>query len=97
MRDSTERPETVTIGTNELVGTNPLGLIPFFDKLKNDKWKDSAIPALWDGNTSVRIITRLIELYAVDYSVKASLNALKNRKMTPEFATFSESNQSIGL
>ena len=28
LRDSTERPETVDIGTNELVGTNPKNLVP---------------------------------------------------------------------
>ena len=33
LRDSTERPETVSIGTNELIGTDPTKLKPAFDKL----------------------------------------------------------------
>jgi len=33
LRDSTERPETVTIGTNELLGTDPDALEPAMDKL----------------------------------------------------------------
>jgi UDP-N-acetylglucosamine 2-epimerase (non-hydrolysing) len=33
MRDNTERPETCTIGTNELIGTNPKNLIPALKKV----------------------------------------------------------------
>ena len=32
LRDNTERPETITIGTNELVGTNPDNVAPFMEK-----------------------------------------------------------------
>lgn len=63
LRNSTERPETVTLGSNELAGTNPRNLIPYLQKLKNNEWKKSSIPPLWDGETSVRIIKKLIELY----------------------------------
>ena len=34
LRDSTERPETVTIGTNELLGTDPKRIKPAIEKLK---------------------------------------------------------------
>ena len=44
LRDNTERPETVTIGTNELVGTNPSALAPFLDKLFEGHWKKGAVP-----------------------------------------------------
>lgn len=63
LRNSTERPETVTLGSNELAGTNPKNLIPYLKKIKNNEWKKSSIPPLWDGKTSVRIIKKLIELY----------------------------------
>ncbi len=33
LRDTTERPETVTIGTNELIGTDPARLAPALDRL----------------------------------------------------------------
>lgn len=56
LRDSTERPETVTIGTNEMVGTNPENIIPFLQKLTTGKWKQGNIPEFWDGNTAERII-----------------------------------------
>jgi len=63
LRNNTERPETVEIGTNELIGTDPLNLPPAFNKLFNENWKKGDIPPLWDGNTGIRIIQKLNELY----------------------------------
>ena len=56
LRDNTERPETVEIGTNELVGSDPKNLIPFFKTLFKNKWKKGTIPKFWDGNASKRIV-----------------------------------------
>ena len=56
MRDSTERPETIDIGTNELIGTNPRDLGIALEKLLSGNWKKGNIPQLWDGKTSDRII-----------------------------------------
>lgn len=55
MRDSTERPETVTMGTNELIGTDPARLKPALDILFAGEWKQGVIPEKWDGKTGVRI------------------------------------------
>ena len=62
MRDNTERPETCTVGTNELIGTNPDAIKPALDKLFAGEWKKGAIPELWDGHTAGRIIEILAEL-----------------------------------
>ncbi|SDW86037.1 UDP-N-acetylglucosamine 2-epimerase (non-hydrolysing) [Lutibacter oricola] len=62
LRDNTERPETVTLGTNELIGTNPKSIKQALDKLFNNKWKKGSIPELWDGLTSKRIIDVLLKL-----------------------------------
>jgi len=59
LRDNTERPETITLGTNELLGTNPKEVAPAMEKLFSGKWKKGSIPELWDGNTSSRIIKHL--------------------------------------
>lgn len=56
LRDSTERPETITIGTNELLGTNPDAIAPTMKKLLSCQWKKGGIPPLWDGHTAERII-----------------------------------------
>jgi len=63
LRDNTERPETVTIGTNELVGTNPANIRPALQKLFDGKWKKGSIPELWDGKSAERIVEKLIEIY----------------------------------
>jgi UDP-N-acetylglucosamine 2-epimerase (non-hydrolysing) len=61
LRDSTERPETVTMGTNELLGTNPASIKPAMEKLLSGKWKKGKIPPLWDGKTSERIVEVLLK------------------------------------
>ncbi|MDY4789542.1 MAG: UDP-N-acetylglucosamine 2-epimerase (non-hydrolyzing) [Bacteroidales bacterium] len=62
LRDNTERPETITIGTNELIGTNPEAIKPALDKLFAGNWKKGGIPKLWDGGTSERIVDVLLEI-----------------------------------
>jgi len=62
LRDTTERPETVTIGTNELVGTDPSRLKPVLDRLLDGHWKPGAIPPQWDGRTGERIALELERL-----------------------------------
>jgi UDP-N-acetylglucosamine 2-epimerase (non-hydrolysing) len=62
LRNSTERPETCTIGTNELIGTNPKALQPAMEKLFKGEWKKGGIPELWDGKAAERIVQHIIEL-----------------------------------
>ena len=62
LRDSTERPETVTIGTNRLIGTDPLALEPALNNLFAGKWQKGGIPDNWDGKTAERIVLILDKL-----------------------------------
>lgn len=62
LRNNTERPETVTIGTNEMIGENMNSLAAAFRKINSGGWKKGAIPELWDGRTSQRIVDILIKL-----------------------------------
>lgn len=62
LRDNTERPETCTVGTNELIGTKPEAIKPALDKLFAGEWKRGAIPELWDGHAAERIIKILSDL-----------------------------------
>ena len=61
LRNNTERPETVTVGTNEMIGDNYDALGKALKKLNEGEWKRGAIPELWDGRTSERIISRLLQ------------------------------------
>lgn len=49
LRDNTERPETIDIGTNELLGADPKAIATTFSKLLSGNWKSGQIPPLWDG------------------------------------------------
>jgi UDP-N-acetylglucosamine 2-epimerase (non-hydrolysing) len=62
LRDNTERPETVTIGTNELIGTDPKAIQPALEKLFAGEWKKGGIPEFWDGKSSERIVKHLCEI-----------------------------------
>jgi UDP-N-acetylglucosamine 2-epimerase (non-hydrolysing) len=62
LRDNTERPETITLGTNELLGTNPKAIAPAMEKLFSGKWKTGSIPHLWDGKTAERIVEHVLKL-----------------------------------
>ncbi|MBA5871815.1 MAG: UDP-N-acetylglucosamine 2-epimerase (non-hydrolyzing) [Nitrospira sp. CR2.1] len=59
LRDNTERPETVTIGTNELIGTDPAKLPPALTRVMAGQWKKGAIPPKWDGKAAERIVAQL--------------------------------------
>ncbi|MEI7675399.1 MAG: UDP-N-acetylglucosamine 2-epimerase (non-hydrolyzing) [Bacteroidales bacterium] len=62
LRDNTERPETVTVGTNELIGTNPANIAPALSRLFKGEWKKGGIPQLWDGKAAERIVSILKNL-----------------------------------
>ena len=62
LRDNTERPETCTIGTNMLVGTNPDNIRPALSKLFSGNWQKGEIPQLWDGHAAERIVNILTSL-----------------------------------
>lgn len=66
LRDTTERPETVTVGSNELIGTDPAALKPALDRLFDGNWKRGSIPEKWDGRAGERIVSELERLLCVD-------------------------------
>jgi UDP-N-acetylglucosamine 2-epimerase (non-hydrolysing) len=62
MRNNTERPVTVTMGTNVLVGQDGGGLRTELAKVLEGKQKQSSVPPLWDGHTGERIAEILTRL-----------------------------------
>jgi UDP-N-acetylglucosamine 2-epimerase (non-hydrolysing) len=55
IRESTERPVTVELGSNELISRNPELCKKKVNDILIGKIKDSTIPKLWDGQTAKRI------------------------------------------
>lgn len=63
LRQNTERPVTVAIGTNTLVGENPDDLTPLIDDILNGRYKTGAVPPLWDGQAAERIADVIERLF----------------------------------
>ena len=63
LRDNTERPETITLGTNELLGTNPKAIKPAMEKLFAGIWKKGQTIPMWDGNCAERIVNIMLNKF----------------------------------
>jgi UDP-N-acetylglucosamine 2-epimerase (non-hydrolysing) len=61
LRENTERPVTITEGTNELVGKDKDLLVERAFRLLAGGRKEGRIPQLWDGKASERIVGILLE------------------------------------
>jgi len=57
LRENTERPITVTKGTNRLV--QPADIAPMIERIVAGVWPPGAVPELWDGRTAGRIVADL--------------------------------------
>jgi len=56
LRENTERPITVTQGTNSVVGTDPVKILACFDDVLRTGGKVGRVPELWDGRAAGRIV-----------------------------------------
>ncbi|MGE3844549.1 MAG: non-hydrolyzing UDP-N-acetylglucosamine 2-epimerase [Vicinamibacterales bacterium] len=64
-RDSTERPITLTSGSNVLVGVDPSAVRRELDLVLHRAERSAARPLLWDGRSAERILTVLMERFAI--------------------------------
>ncbi len=60
LRENTERPITVEIGTNTLVGTDPAQIVPAAAAVLEGRGKTGRVPDLWDGHAAERIADVLV-------------------------------------
>lgn len=63
MRENTERPITIEVGTNLLVGTDEKEVIDAALNVLNGKVKRGLIPEKWDGRAAERIVAHLDEIF----------------------------------
>ncbi len=61
LRENTERPITLTAGTNKLVGTDPEKIIANARAALSNQWEKGGQPPLWDGKAAQRIV-KILEL-----------------------------------
>ena len=64
LRENTERPITVTEGTNTIVGSDSDRIIDCFNDVMATGGKSGRIPELWDGKSAIRISESIREWYA---------------------------------
>jgi len=61
LRETTERPVTAEIGSNQVVGTDTEKIVNAYKQAANGKWCEPQIPSLWDGHAAERIVKILLE------------------------------------
>lgn len=62
VRENTERPITVEVGTNQLIGTDLLKVEKSAKEVLNGQIKKGRIPQLWDGKAAERIAELLVNI-----------------------------------
>ncbi|MGC1088633.1 MAG: UDP-N-acetylglucosamine 2-epimerase, partial [Candidatus Acidiferrum sp.] len=61
LRENTERPITISQGTNQLIGTDPPKIVAAADAILSGKGRPGRIPPLWDGHAAERIVEILLK------------------------------------
>ena len=61
LRDTTERPITLTEGTNVLVKDDPERIVEEVEKILAGQGRKGSCPGIWDGHTAERIVNILAE------------------------------------
>jgi UDP-N-acetylglucosamine 2-epimerase (non-hydrolysing) len=56
LRHNTERPVTITHGTNIMVGPNKDRILDAYRRVSNGDWRPSGPPEYWDGHAAERIV-----------------------------------------
>lgn len=64
LRPNTERPSTITLGTNELVPFEIGAIKGRVDTILNGTYKKGQVPPFWDGNATLRILETCMKLFA---------------------------------
>lgn len=60
LRANTERPSTVELGTNELVGDDLQRVDQIVQRISQGNWKQGRIPPLWDGHAAGRVVQEIV-------------------------------------
>ncbi len=61
LRLNTERPITVSRGTNRVVGVEPDAIYAHWRRVVDGQWPSGELPELWDGKAAPRIVDILLE------------------------------------
>ena len=77
LRENTERPVTIELGSNEIVGLDCDRIISCLDRIMTVPWKPAVAPPLWDGRAAERVVDVLEAkrsfLYARKWNVPSAI------------------------
>jgi UDP-N-acetylglucosamine 2-epimerase (non-hydrolysing) len=65
LRENTERPSTVELGSNEIVGLDAAKIAAALDEIVQGRWKKGLKPPLWDGAAAQRVVRVLRSAYGL--------------------------------
>ena len=60
LRENTERPITVSRGTNRVIGVKPAAIYAHWRRAADGQWPAGELPELWDGQAARRIVNVLL-------------------------------------
>jgi UDP-N-acetylglucosamine 2-epimerase (non-hydrolysing) len=83
VRENTERPITLSEGTNVLVGLNGSRLVQEARRILRGEGKKGHVPTLWDGHASARIVRTLVDQIGTDHLGETGGYALPSRDWRP--------------
>jgi UDP-N-acetylglucosamine 2-epimerase (non-hydrolysing) len=66
LRPATERPVTVAVGTNRIIGSAPERIVPEIERILAGDVPQGGTPELWDGKAAERIVITLCKQYSYD-------------------------------
>jgi UDP-N-acetylglucosamine 2-epimerase (non-hydrolysing) len=67
LRNNTERPITIALGTNQIVGIDRQKILTSLDNIMRGHWKKASIPPLWDGRAAERVVGVLRRAYGIPH------------------------------
>jgi UDP-N-acetylglucosamine 2-epimerase (non-hydrolysing) len=67
LRPNTERPVTIALGTNQIVGIDGPKILTSLDNIMRGHWKEASVPPLWDGRAAERVVGVLMRAYGMPY------------------------------
>ena len=64
LRETTERPITAEIGSNQVVGTQTQNIVDAYRRATSGNWRTPEIPPLWDGKAAERIVKIMLQTFS---------------------------------
>jgi UDP-N-acetylglucosamine 2-epimerase (non-hydrolysing) len=65
LRENTERPITVEVGSNEIVGLDCQRIATSLENIMAGEWKRAVKPPLWDGRAAERVVGVLMKSFGL--------------------------------